>query len=245
MAVRRAEAPAMAGRATRASGSAPRRRRRSGGAGRRRRAPSRGRVAPRRAAATGGRVLRWWQQLLLFVGLSAGLAVLTYVYRDAIAGLGSWGYLGAFVINGISSATIFFPAPGAAVIMVMARDYDPLLLGVVSGLGGALGSSTSYLMGRYTVQGIRRWRVFPAVQWFMDQFGGLVLFLVNAIPFLPSDAIGILAGLTRYPLERYFFWMSLGSIVKMVALLYGFNYAFDLSAGLVNQWLGPLGWQIK
>ena len=61
-------------------------------------------------------------------------AIITIVFREAIAGLGRWGYLGAFIISLISSATILFPAPGGAAVVLMGRDFNPYALGVASGM---------------------------------------------------------------------------------------------------------------
>ncbi|MDP6102190.1 MAG: hypothetical protein QF579_02630, partial [Dehalococcoidia bacterium] len=88
------------------------------------------------------------RHILLIVSVWIMGAVGAIAFRDSIAQLGSWGYLGALFISAISNATILFPGPGVAILTVMAQDFNPIFLGIVAGIGSALGSSTAYLMGR-------------------------------------------------------------------------------------------------
>ncbi|MCB0107342.1 MAG: hypothetical protein KDE53_15585 [Caldilineaceae bacterium] len=55
---------------------------------------------------------------------------------------GHWGYLGAFLISLVASATIILPAPGIVVIMAMGAALNPFVLGIVAGLGSAFGELT-------------------------------------------------------------------------------------------------------
>ena len=210
----------------------------------RRRAPARGRSVSDSVKATevatkrGGLSLR--AQVLLAIGLSVAAAGVAVALRGWIAQLGSWGYLGAFLINGISSATIFFPAPGAAIIMVMAQDYDPFLLGAAAGIGGALGSITSYIVGRLGARAVQRGRLYRLAYWAMRRFGGLILFIFTLIPFLPMDAAGLLAGATRYSVRRFYIYVGIASVIKMVALLYVVTMSLDWIGRWIEVWSGNL-----
>ncbi len=86
-------------------------------------------------------------KILLTVVASLVVAGTTLALRDTIAQLGSWGYLGAFLISLISSATILLPAPGGAAVIVLGDKFNPYLLGAASGVGFALGSVTAYFVG--------------------------------------------------------------------------------------------------
>ncbi len=61
---------------------------------------------------------------------------------------GRWGYVGAFVISLIASATIVLPAPGIAVVIAMSAALNPYALGIVAGLGSAVGELSGYAAGR-------------------------------------------------------------------------------------------------
>ena len=175
-------------------------------------------------------------QILLAIGLSVVAAVTAVTLRDWIVELGSWGYLGAFLISGVSSATIFFPAPGAAIIMVMAQDFNFILLGVASGIGGALGSITAYAVGRLGAGAVQHGRLYRFACWAMRKFGGLILFVFTLIPFLPMDGAGILAGATRYPVRRFYIYVGTASVIKMVALLYIVTVSWDWILEWAKAW---------
>ena len=171
------------------------------------------------------------------IWLSILVVVVMVVFQDTIAHLGSWGYLGAFLINGISSATIVLPAPGGAIVLLMAQDYHPLLLGIAAGLGGAVGSLTSYLVGahaRPTFQG--RQRTYSLAYRIMHRFGSVILLLATLMPISPGDFAGILAGATRYPLRKYFLYVGIASVIKMTVMV----YIAAASLAWLQEWLQ--GW---
>lgn len=163
-------------------------------------------------------------------------------FRDSIAQLGSWGYVGAFFISAISNATILFPGPGVAILTVMAQDFNPILLGIVAGLGSALGSSTAYLVGRLGTSAVDGGRFHRVALWCMRRFGGFILFTFTLIPFLPMDGSSILAGICRYPLYRFYVYVSVASMIKMVSLLYGFTVFQDSLREWLNRWLENWSW---
>lgn len=179
-------------------------------------------------------------KIVVTVGFCLAVVALTYVLEDRIAALGNWGYLGAFLINGISNATIVLPAPGGAIIAIMARDFNPLLIGVAAGAGGALGGSTAYLAGTAATHDMRRSHWFRRLHGFMARFGGLVIFFFSLIPFMPGDLASIVAGSVRYPFKKYLAINALGNICKMIAIAYlGGDllvWAERLLTSLVQRW---------
>ena len=64
-----------------------------------------------------------------------------------VAATGRWGYVGAFLISLVASATIVLPAPGLAVIIAMSGALNPVVLALVAAVGGALGELTGYVAG--------------------------------------------------------------------------------------------------
>lgn len=132
---------------------------------------------------------------------------------------GNWGYLGAFLISLITSAMVILPAPGALVIFSMAGDYNPVLLGVVSGLGGGIGALTAYGVGIMGRNAVRRRRVYAwMAHVFRGRWGPILLFSFTLVPFLPIDVVSAMAGAVRYPVPKYLFWVITASIVKMVLI---------------------------
>lgn len=179
-------------------------------------------------------------KIALTVGFCLSVVALTYDLEDNIAALGNWGYLGAFLINGIANATIVLPAPGGAVIAIMARDFNPLLIGIVAGAGGALGGSTAYLAGTAATHDMRRASWYVRLNRFMARFGGLVIFFFSLVPFMPGDLASIVAGSVRYSFKKYLALNALGNICKMIAIAYLgadlLTWAEELLQSLVHRW---------
>ena len=162
----------------------------------------------------------WRYKVQVAVGFCLAVTVLAFALRERISTLGDWGYLGAFIINGISNATVILPAPGGAVIAIMAQDFNPFLVGLAAGLGGTIGGSTAYFAG-FVASGIpRRRQRHRRLQGFMKRLGGPVIFVGGLAPLLPGDVVGIVAGSVRYPFRRYLAYNGLGSTIKMIGIAY-------------------------
>src|SRR3990170_819238 len=84
---------------------------------------------------------------VLAVVFSVGLTVFIVAFRDRVGWLEGYGYLGAFVISALASATIVLPAPGWLSVMALAAVLNPFWVGVSSALGGTMGEMNGYLLG--------------------------------------------------------------------------------------------------
>ncbi len=162
----------------------------------------------------------WRYKAQLTVGFCLAIIIPFYLFRDQIVGLGDWGYLGAFIINGLSSATIILPAPGGVVIAIMAQDFNPFLIGIAAGLGGAIGGSTAYFAGAINTGKGRQSRLFRRFERLMRRFGGGIIFTFALIPVLPGDLASLIAGSVRYPLRKYFLYNGVASVIKMTVIAY-------------------------
>ena len=171
------------------------------------------------------------------VWLSIIIVVAMTFFRQTIAQLGSWGYAGAFVVNAISSATVVLPAPGGAIVLLMAADYHPLPLGIAAGLGGTLGSLTAYVVGAQARPAFQKRRLYRPAYRLMHRFGYIILFVLTLPPVSPGDFGGILAGATRYPVRKFLLAVGLASVIKMVAMTYGAAMALTW----LERWLPSWG----
>jgi membrane protein DedA with SNARE-associated domain len=171
------------------------------------------------------------------MALSVPVAVLTALFRDSIAQLGSWGYLGAFTISLTSSATIFFPAPGGAAVILMGTAFNPYLLGAASGVGSALGSLTAYILGRQTNLSQGQGLLPTVALRSMRLFGGPIIFLGNLIPVLPMDLAGLAAGAARYPVLRYLVYATMANVLKMTALILAASTSLEWIRAWLQTWL--------
>lgn len=153
--------------------------------------------------------------------------------------LGQWGYVGAFLISLIASATIVLPAPGLAVIIAMGTALDPFLLGVVSGIGSAFGELSGYIAGANGSALIPdNQRInFDRLRHLTERHGAWLLFLLAAIPFPLFDLAGIIAGILRMRLLSFLVAVALGKSLKYILLiLVGVN-SIAYFAYLFTSWM--------
>jgi membrane protein YqaA with SNARE-associated domain len=163
--------------------------------------------------------LNWRIKAQLTILFAAIVVIPFYLFRESMNNLGEWGYLGAFLVNGLSNATIVLPAPGTFIIALMAEQFDPLLIGIAAGVGGTLGGMTSYVAGAINATPSKG-RLSRSMRWVMHRAGIPVLFFFSAIPLLPSDVASIVAGSVRYPIKMYLFVTGLGNVIKMSIIAY-------------------------
>jgi uncharacterized membrane protein YdjX (TVP38/TMEM64 family) len=146
----------------------------------------------------------------------------------------SWGYLGGFVISLVSSATVVVPAPGAVLILQMAETLNPFILGVVTGIAGGIGGFTAYLAGAAGGKAINESRLGALMaRLFQTKLGPVLLFTFNLVPFMPGDALSAIAGVIRYPLPKYFLFVTTSTIIKMIILCLLGAYATGLAERLL------------
>ena len=132
----------------------------------------------------------------------------TVAFRSAITELGDWGYLGAFIINGVSSASVLLPTPGFAVIVAMARDFDPLWLGVAAGAGATFGELGGYWLGVVGRRPLEKTNAYHWARRHIARLGGAVPFVFALVPLLPVDVVGVMAGVTRYPISKFLLYVA-------------------------------------
>ncbi len=168
---------------------------------------------------------------LLYVTFTAG--------EDATA---AWfddlGYAGVFLANLASTATLFIPVPGLtaaaqALIVSSAQILNPFWVGVVGGLGMAIGEVTAYVAGMATALIVREEeitaprrlqplidRVTRSVNWLMARYGMPTLFVLSAIPNPIFEVAGWTAGATRFSFLKFLASVTPGKITRGIFLAY-------------------------
>lgn len=185
------------------------------------------------ASEVGGFSSRWVAMgtLAATIVLSVAIALNPgWVHR-----LGQWGYAGAFVISLVASASIILPVPGLPIAMGMGVALNPLLLGIVTGVGSAIGEFSGYVAGasgRALVPESQSMRYERLERW-TEKYGPLAIFLVAVAPVPIFDLAGIAAGAIRMPMWQFFVAAALGKTVK-------YTIAILLAAGSfrgIEQWI--------
>lgn len=143
----------------------------------------------------------------------------TLGYLEGLAA--EYGYPGVFAISLAGSAIPFVPLPYLAVVVLLSSTNDPLLLGFVAGVGGALGELTSYALGRmgYLASGKQSRRDLEAIQGIVSKYGTLGVFLFAVTP-LPDDIYVIPMGVVKLPFWRFLAADLAGKIVLSVSVAY-------------------------
>jgi membrane protein YqaA with SNARE-associated domain len=156
---------------------------------------------------------------IVMFALVLGVTIALFFMRNEILKLGNYGYLGTFFLSLGTNATIILPMPSILMILPLGATFNPLYIGLVAGLGGALGEMTAYVVG-YTGRGL--WQDNPnyvkAVGW-LKRWGMLIVFIFAVTP-MPLDIMGIAAGNLRLPAWKFFLPAWPGKTIKYIVLAY-------------------------
>ncbi|MDJ0273727.1 MAG: VTT domain-containing protein [Nitrososphaerota archaeon] len=153
----------------------------------------------------------------------------------------SYGYGGVFLVSLVGSLVPFLPVPYLFVVVLLSKTLDPLLLGLVSGAGGALGKLTSYALGRtgYRLLAEPKRRQMDALRELLGRYGDLAVFLFALTP-LPDDVYYIPAGMIKMPLWRFMLANTAGKVVLAVFVAYTGGIYLDVLETALGNTLGVL-----
>ncbi len=186
----------------------------------------------------------WLRLEYLFFGLVLaffGVYALAYFALSIdLDQLRRWGYLGIFLVAMAGSATIILPTPSTLAIFSSTALVDPvfgipapLLVGLVAGLGDALGEFSGYGLGYAGTDLVKHQKVYATFERWMHANGMLTIFLLCTFPNPLFDLAGAAAGATRMPPLRFFLATLGGKIIKDLFLAYGGSFSISLVGGLL------------
>lgn len=163
---------------------------------------------------------------IIQIALAVGIILLVFYFSDMFAQLKEYGYLGVFIISALSSATLIFPAPGWAIVIAMSKTLDPFILGVVAGLGSAIGEMTGYLAG----DGVRdilnnRIKETKYIEGTVKKYGIGAIFVFAFIPNPLFDVAGLISGALKIKWWQFLIACAMGRILRYVLLAWlGFEF---------------------
>ena len=157
------------------------------------------------------------QILLLLLALAISLTIvwLTHRYQAELRNLGNYGYLGLFAISIIGNATLIIPAPVFVVACAAGLVYGPIGVGLVAGVGSAIGELTGYMAGAGGKALIPPGRVYEQLHHFMQRHGMLTIFLLAALPNPIFDVGGIIAGALQMKGWKFLLAAGLGKSIRL------------------------------
>ncbi len=168
---------------------------------------------------------------ILTIFLVIVLSLVLYIFRHEIESLKNYAYLGVFIVSMLSSATVVIPVPGIAVFIPLLVTLNPVLVGVIGAAGSIIGELTGYAAGYSGRDLASRGKNYLRVERWMRKRGGLIVFLFAAVPVLPMDFAGVVAGALRYPLWKFVLIAWIGKTIKYVVIM--------LLAAWGVQWIMP------
>jgi len=154
----------------------------------------------------------WW------AGLSETLAN-PEAFRAWVEGLGAWGPVGYLLTQ--AAQVVVVPIPGTLFPPVGALAFGPWPALALSLAGMALGSAVVFLVARrwgrplaIRLAGAERVQRYQTL---MTARGGLLIWLVFLLPFLPDDAVCALAGLSGIGFGRFMLIATVGRLPAVAA----------------------------
>jgi membrane protein YqaA with SNARE-associated domain len=130
------------------------------------------------------------------------------------------GYPGIFIVSLLSSATIFLPMPGFAIVFAMGAYLNPVLVGLAAGCGSAIGELSGYLAGSAGHGAVERTGIYKHHEKEIRKGGPLAIF---ALAFLPNplfDIAGIVSGAIRMPIWQFLLATAAGKTLRYILLAY-------------------------
>ncbi|MBN1313107.1 MAG: VTT domain-containing protein [Anaerolineae bacterium] len=158
---------------------------------------------------------------------------LIYVFREQVRELQYLGYLGGFLTMLIGNATVILPVPGLIVVFALGSTLNPLLLGLVSGPGAALGELVGYFAGFSGSGVIENTRLYQNIERWVRRYGPLVIAVLAAIPNPAFDIAGLISGALGIRWWKFLLAAWLGKTIQAIVIA----YAGAFSVGWVEQLL--------
>lgn len=155
----------------------------------------------------------------LQIAIAITIAIIVFYFSSEMEGFKEYGYLGAFFISALSSATIFIPAPGWAAVIAMGRYLDPYLLGLVAGIGSSFGELTGYVAGDGARDIINdKVKENKDIHQIISKYGPFAIFALAFIPNPLFDAAGLVAGALKIPWWQFLIATAMGRILRFILL---------------------------
>ena len=148
-------------------------------------------------------------------------------------------YLTAFILSLFGNTTVFIPFPYVAIVFILTSQagLDPLLLGIISGAGAALGEVTSYTIGwgggRYLDSHGYSKKFAPLRSFLLrhSRITPLIIYFFAATP-LPDDVLLIPLGLIKYGWVRCIVPAFLGKTSLLLLVGYFGSLFLAVAGGL-------------
>ncbi len=164
------------------------------------------------------------KNLLSLLGAIAISAAAIFLFSQ-VEFFRNMGYAGIFLISLISSATVFLPLPGFAVVFAMGAYLNPLLVGIAAGAGSGIGEISGYLAGFAGHDAVTRTKIYRAHKEQIIKCGPFAIFVLAFIPNPLFDIAGVASGALKMPWWQFLLATTAGKILRYIIVAYAGGYA--------------------
>jgi uncharacterized membrane protein YdjX (TVP38/TMEM64 family) len=174
--------------------------------------------------------------ILRVLALLAVIGITYYVFsiRDRVEEFEAYGYPGIFLIALMANATVLLPAPGVAIIYAMGSVFNPFLVGLSAGTGGALGELSGYLAGFSGQAVVERANIYNRIKPWVDKYGGWAILVLSAVPNPFFDIAGIAAGISKMRMRTFLLSTWVGQLIKMTLFALAGRYSIEWITKLIG-----------
>ena len=150
------------------------------------------------------------------------VAASTSFYYWIIDAASAFGYSGAFAVSFLGNATILVPFPYVVVPFVLGADmgHNPWFVGLVSGVGAAMGEMTGYFAGYYGRRFLKEEDKINGFREYVQRRPSITPFMIwflAATP-IPDDLLIIPLGVARYSWWKVIIPLLIGKIIFLTAI---------------------------
>ena len=172
--------------------------------------------------------------ILRILALAVVIGITSYIYsiREHVGDFAAYGYPGIFLVMLMANATVIIPAPGVAVVFAMGSVFNPILVALAAGTGGAIGELSGYLAGFSGQAVVENTQVYNRISPWVQKYGVWAILVLAAIPNPFFDLAGIAAGVARIPVWKFLLFCWIGQLIKMAMFAYAGAYSISWIASL-------------
>ncbi len=189
---------------------------------------------------------------ILFLEIFPGLNQTFNNFAIRVSDFGQqWGYFSAFLLSMFGNTSVFIVVPYSFVVYVLSATgvYNWILLGIISGLGAAIGEVTSYIVGRLAakskaIQESEYGEKFERMRKKFEEHPKAIPFWVFlfAMTPLPDDVILVPFGMMKYSYWKTVIpcWLGKTVLCLIIAAMgyYLSEWFVNLDEGLLRTILG-------
>jgi membrane protein YqaA with SNARE-associated domain len=182
---------------------------------------------------------------LTIAGVSATALVSGYLllllFTDT-ARVEAMGLGGIFVVTLLSHSTMVARDIFVPLFLALTPLYNPILLGVAAGVGGAIGDIIPYLLGLGVAETVESegGKAEDLVGRWLKKYGLWAVLVVAATP-LPDLPVVMLAGTRRLPLHKLLMIEAVGKTALYTLGAWVGGWIFDLLIGAVGSIIASVG----